>query len=88
MGMDGNYRIVEVNDGIFEVQKEFEQYKYVKRLFRSDKKVYSHSEWISCDYKGRVPSMMNNYKKQIYITIEDAIEGLRKIKLYPRVVGF
>ncbi|MDE5516411.1 hypothetical protein KRE49_11740 [Elizabethkingia meningoseptica] len=82
--MEGNYRIVQISDTVFIIQKENIITSICRKWFKTI--LVKKSKWIDCDEKGYfVHSLMGN-KRMLYVGINDARKALERIKKYPLVV--
>lgn len=82
--MKGNYRIVQISDHTFIIQKEGVRINTIIKWFR--KRVIKNSVWINCDEKGYFVHSLIGNKKMLYVGIDDARKALERIKKYPLVV--
>ncbi|MCT4181923.1 hypothetical protein HZP54_18450 [Elizabethkingia anophelis] len=82
--MEGNYRILQITDHTFIIQKEDVSTSNVIKWFR--KRVVKNSIWINCDEKGYFVHPFRGNNKMLYVGIEEARKALERIKKYPLVV--
>lgn len=82
--MEGNFRIVQLADFEFVIEKEF--ISTVKHPWYTFKKPESVSQWRKVDEKGRIIDFCSLFNSKVAYeasTLEEAKDRLRQIRRYP-----
>ncbi|WP_407532972.1 hypothetical protein [Elizabethkingia anophelis] len=78
--MEGNYRIVEISEGVYVIEKEKVTISTKGILFW--KKTIKESIWMDCDIHGN----FTTHDRVLYIDLNEARQAVQYIRKFPIVV--